>query len=447
MRNKRLPEWFRVLFTYSCACRVSSMTEEEKSPQTALLVLGMHRSGTSAVTRVLNLLGAHLGSELLATKADNKRGFWEHAEVVAIHERLLTALGRAWHDTRELPYGWLDSIAGRKARGEIIALIRRDMEGERLWAVKDPRMCRLALLWIEALRELGIRARAILIVREPYEAASSLHVRDGLNYPHAYLMWAQHLLDACRATDGIRRVLISYDQLMGDWRMHMSRLERELGIAWCPGIEQASRGVDEFLTPGERHHDAAQMPLELMRDRVPSPCLKKLYQACLATSLDADWRRLTELGGQFEAVATLFATPLDEITRDRDEAARLGDAQGTLALERLERIHQLEGYLAQATKDRSVFEALVQERLERIHHLEARLTSVTQERGMLEALALERIKRISQLEKDLAVRVNETQQVREQLEYLFGLAGSRWWAFKRVLRPLRPVASGPVMPE
>ena len=104
------------------------MTEEEKSPQRALLVLGMHRSGTSAVTRVLNLLGAHLGSELLATKADNKRGFWEHAEVVAVHERLLTALGRAWHDTRELPYGWLDSIAGRKARGEIIALIRRDME-------------------------------------------------------------------------------------------------------------------------------------------------------------------------------------------------------------------------------------------------------------------------------------------------------------------------------
>ena len=50
-----------------------------------ILVLGMHRSGTSAVTRCLNLLGAEIGSKLLPPAEDNRSGFWEHADVVSIH--------------------------------------------------------------------------------------------------------------------------------------------------------------------------------------------------------------------------------------------------------------------------------------------------------------------------------------------------------------------------
>ena len=68
-----------------------------------LLVLGMHRSGTSALTRLLNLHGAVLGDDLLPAGHDNPSGFWELREAVAIHVRLLAGLGMAWDDPRALP--------------------------------------------------------------------------------------------------------------------------------------------------------------------------------------------------------------------------------------------------------------------------------------------------------------------------------------------------------
>lgn len=411
---------------------------------TAILVLGMHRSGTSALTRVLNLLGAYVGNDLLAAKADNAGGFWEHAEAVAIHDRLLAALGRSWHDARELPSGWMQSTAGKVAAGEVAQLIERDMKGERLWTVKDPRMCRLAPLWIQVLRGLGIATKAVLVVRDPYEVASSLHVRDGWSHRHAYLMWIEHLLEAIRATADVPRALVSYQQLLGDWRTHMGRLADQLELTWSPEIEQAGPAVEAYLAPGERHHDASRQSPDVQTEQAPLPYLKNLYAACVETSLDKDWHRLADFDSQFSAVSAVFAGPMDEVIIERDAASRHGLEQEHLALERLERIHQLE------VESRAA-QTLALERIERIHELDAALATTAGERGAFEALAVERIERIHQLqgdlarlqsaELDLAVRTSELHQVREQLEHLSILAGSRWWALKRVLRPLRPPRS------
>ena len=83
---------------------------------TAILVAGMHRSGTSALTGALNVLGISLGQHLLAPGEDNPKGYWEHQSAVEIHERLLTALERRWDDVRPLPAGWLTSEAAQTAR-------------------------------------------------------------------------------------------------------------------------------------------------------------------------------------------------------------------------------------------------------------------------------------------------------------------------------------------
>lgn len=380
---------------------------------TAILVLGMHRSGTSALTRVLNLLGAHVGSDLLAARADNAGGFWEHAEAVAIHDRLLAALGRSWHDARELPSGWMQSTAGKVAAGEVKRLIERDMKDERLWAVKDPRMCRLAPLWIQVLRDLGIATKAVLVARDPFEVARSLHVRDGWTHRHAYLMWMEHLLEAIRATADVPRALVSYQQLLEDWRTHMRRLAGQLELVWDPGIEQAGPAVEAYLAPGERHHDVLRQSPDVQAEQAPPPCLRNLYAACVETSLDKNWHRLAEFDSQFSAMSSVFDGPMDEVIIERDAARRHGTELERLALERLERIYQLEAESRAA-------QTLALERIELIHQLQGDLA------------------RLQRAELDLAVRTSELHQVRGQLEHLFLLAGSRLWALKRVLRPLRP---------
>ncbi|HWS78705.1 MAG TPA: hypothetical protein VN205_10080, partial [Thermomonas sp.] len=195
-----------------------------------LLVLGMHRSGTSALTRLLNLHGAALGDDLMPAGHDNPSGFWELREAVAIHERLLAALGMTWDDPRALPAHWADGEAALRASEEIGALIERNFAGEALWAIKDPRLCRFAPLWSRAMRARGIEPRAILLARHPAEVAHSLQARDGLPAPVGNLLWARHLLDAVAGSEGMPRCLVRYADLLQDWRGTIVRIERSLGI-------------------------------------------------------------------------------------------------------------------------------------------------------------------------------------------------------------------------
>ncbi|HEY9142813.1 MAG TPA: hypothetical protein VIM90_02130, partial [Arenimonas sp.] len=122
----------------------------------ALIVLGMHRAGTSALAGALDALGVPLGRQMVPAQADNPGGYWENAEGVQIHERLLLALGRGWDDLRPLPEGWLDTEAGLAAAAALEAWLQRDFAGQPLWAFKDPRTCRLLPLWQRVLGRLGI---------------------------------------------------------------------------------------------------------------------------------------------------------------------------------------------------------------------------------------------------------------------------------------------------
>src|SRR3546814_15155293 len=107
---------------------------------TCVLVLGMHRSGTSALTRVLNLLGVALGRQLMqAAAGNNETGFWEHQDAVDAHEALLAAFGMRWSDPRRLPDGWEETPAADTARAAIRPTIAAQFDGVPLWGVKEDR--------------------------------------------------------------------------------------------------------------------------------------------------------------------------------------------------------------------------------------------------------------------------------------------------------------------
>ncbi len=221
----------------------------------AVLVLGMHRSGTSALTRVLNLLGAELGDDLMPAGPDNPSGFWEHNGVVSAHERLLLALGRSWDDPRPMPDGWLESAAAHEAAREIEAVIRRDFDAAPLWAVKDPRLCRLLPLWRRVLGNLGIEPRVLLVSRHPREVMDSLAKRDGLPAPISELLWARYLLDATAGSEGCPRSMLAYVDLMEDWRQAITLAFDAIGLDLHADAEQAAQ-IDGFLRPQLRHHRA-----------------------------------------------------------------------------------------------------------------------------------------------------------------------------------------------
>src|SRR5271166_6443184 len=108
-----------------------------------LIVLGMHRSGTSALAGTLHHLGVGLGARMMQASPDNPRGYWEHSDVVAINHGVMAELGRAWDDLRPLPAGWAHSEAALRAGRKLSTVLTRDFSEAPLWGLKDPRLCRL----------------------------------------------------------------------------------------------------------------------------------------------------------------------------------------------------------------------------------------------------------------------------------------------------------------
>lgn len=253
---------------------------------TAIIVAGMHRSGTSAATGALQIAGVSLG-EVLEPASDNRKGFFENRRAVDIHEKLLRGLGRSWDDVRALPEDWLSSEAARVARGEIEALIDEEFQDASLWAVKDPRICRFIPLWRGILGARGIPNVAILVVRHPEEVASSIRKRNGWGLPLGRMLWMRHVVEAEAYTRDVPRTVISYERLLADPVAVIERSLRDLGLSSAGEIQNAEN-ISEFISSEDRHHFK---PESGSTPDVYAQALEELYEALKAIEGPADdWR-------------------------------------------------------------------------------------------------------------------------------------------------------------
>lgn len=250
----------------------------------AILVLGMHRSGTSAMTRVLNLLGASLPSELKEGGKDDPTGLWESRRIVSAHDDLLASLALAWDDVATLPAGWVEREGTREHERALLELLVEDLAGARLFAVKDPRASRLVPLWLRLLEGLGADPHFVLIVRHPLEVARSLAARNGFGEQKSLLLWLVHLVEAERDTRGHPRIFVDYEQLLREPDLVLDRLPERLGLPGIAPTADLRARIRAFLSAGHRHQVAeaeiASGPTDL-RDWV-----RDAYELALRTALD-----------------------------------------------------------------------------------------------------------------------------------------------------------------
>lgn len=303
-----------------------------------LLVLGMHRSGTSAVTRLVNLLGVALGDNLMPPAADNNEaGFWEHQDAVRIDERAIALLDRRWDDTRPLPPDAWERPSLAPTRRDLDAFLAGEFADAPLWGVKDPRLCRLLPLWRPAVEETGSTPLALLVLRHPVEVARSLQRRDGLAESRAFLLWLRHLLEAERGSRGMTRAVVTYDAVLADWRGTADAIARALGLGWPVAPESVAAEVETFIDPGLRHHAASREALDA--DPAVSPWIADAWDAALALAAGAPGTdaRFDAVAAGLAAADPLFGTALDETMA---AAAALG-ARETEALRRAQELDEL----------------------------------------------------------------------------------------------------------
>ena len=231
----------------------------------ALLVLGMHRSGTSALTRVLNLLGASLPKTLMAAHEDNQRGYWESQEIARFNNRLLESAGSRWDCDAPIPAHWFaDESARAPQRLQARALIRTEYGDAKLMVLKDPRLCRLFPFWEKVLGEEGIACKVLLCLRNPLEVAYSLAARfqDPRLHPAAIrshsrtmLLWLRHVVDAERSTRHLDRIAVKYSALLSNWRSELLSLPTLCDGLVLPGPQDPlGQEIDVFLSPQLHRH-------------------------------------------------------------------------------------------------------------------------------------------------------------------------------------------------
>ncbi len=225
----------------------------EPSHPRAIIVLGMHRSGTSAFSGMLQLLGVDMGPSLVAAKEANAAGYWEHQDIVNAHEQLLVALHSSWDDYRNLPHEWWKAEKAAPFRSHISDILARDFSGRPVWGIKDPRMCRLLPLWHDLLADIA-SPFYILVVRHPLETVRSLEKRDGFSTEKSQLLWLRHTLDAEIHTRGRERAIVIFDEFLSDPIATLRKVQQAMGQEWPISIETASADLERFADPGKRHH-------------------------------------------------------------------------------------------------------------------------------------------------------------------------------------------------
>ncbi len=240
-----------------------------------LIVLGMHRSGTSGVTRLLNLAGAWFGPPGIATEAndENPKGFWERRDVRKVCDGLLQGAGFDWYRLGDFD---LEAIPS-EVRDEHLSAFRvilDELDAHQPWVVKEPRLCLLFPL----LRPLLERPVCIHVTREPLEVAQSVHRRNGLPVQGALALWELYSLRAVEASAGLPRVHVRHEDVLRDPVATLATLVDQLQDLGVTGLRRpADHEVLEFISP------------DLHRER-RSPAQRGLrlneHQAALAGMVD-----------------------------------------------------------------------------------------------------------------------------------------------------------------
>lgn len=192
--------------------------EAARQPQggsKGVLVLGMHRSGTSAITGLLSFLGPELGGrdDLMPADQANEKGYWESASLAFFQESLLGKLGGGWARPPALRPGWEDDWRLMRRLGLARRTFRAVYGDAQEWLWKDPRTTLLLPFWRRALNFDPI---VVAIFRNPVEVAGSLAARDSFPIDRAVSLWETYNRALLANARGLPTFVLAYEDLVND---------------------------------------------------------------------------------------------------------------------------------------------------------------------------------------------------------------------------------------
>jgi len=245
--------------------------------ETGVFVLGMDRSGTSTVARLVSLLGLHppRSDDLVQARDTNPKGVWESASLVVFNRRVLKAIGTDERFPAALAPGWERDARLAALRGEAPAVFATAFP-EAPWVWKDPLLCLSFAFWREAL---DVRPVIVLVNRNPLEIAASALRAWGRPKIYGLALWERYLRQALTQISELPVIVTNYGDAVADPLAWCGRMQAFLCDSGVGADAQREGDVLEFVDAGLRHS-------EFTHDDVSNDADVSAAQRALFLSLD-----------------------------------------------------------------------------------------------------------------------------------------------------------------
>lgn len=241
-----------------------------------IVVLGMHRSGTSAITRGLQVMGVELGNRMMPpVKGDNPKGYWEDIELNALNIEMLHAIGNDWCHLAAIDSNDINILRNQGYFLRAVDLLRHKVINASPFGFKDPRVAKLLPFWKEVFSHCRFDVSYVIVVRHPLSVVKSLDKRGGIEAEQSYLLWLGHVIMSLTGSVDDKRVLVDYDRLMQSPDYELNRIAKHLDLELDTTELQSYK--TGFLDQGLRHtiYDLNDL---LLDDSCP-PIVYEIYAA------------------------------------------------------------------------------------------------------------------------------------------------------------------------
>lgn len=265
--------------------------ESSGTKKRLIVVLGMHRSGTSVLSRALQVLGVSLGDNLLPPGDDNRKGFWEDADVNSLNIEMLKAINSDWDALRGVSSNDVEYLIANGFLGLASNLIDKKLQNTDVYGVKDPRMAKLFPFWQRVFKQAEFDVSYVVAVRNPLSVSKSLNARNQMDIGKGYLLWLEHIVESLLGTRNENKVLVDYDYLLKNPDSQLQKIAQKLGLE----IDQAELNSfkNEFLDKGLRHSEFQIR--DLQKDEYCLPIVDDVYGVLEKVAKDDQNSDLREL--------------------------------------------------------------------------------------------------------------------------------------------------------
>ncbi|MEE9425926.1 MAG: hypothetical protein V3V18_13275 [Methylococcales bacterium] len=340
--------------------------------QRVIAVLGMHRSGTSAISRAMRVFGIELGERLIPPiKDNNSKGFWEDFDILAINIEILNQLEWSWYHLGPINAGHVDFLRKKGILSRAAKVLEQKVGDAPVFGFKDPRVAKLLPFWHVVFEQCKFNVSYIITVRHPLSVAMSLTKRDDLDQTSAYLLWLGHVIPSLSSTANSSRVLVDFDRLIEQPDRELNRIATQLNLT--VNSRELHEYKSEFLDKGLQH---------------TVYCTKEL-------DLDNQCPQLVR-----EVYTTLLKVASDQLQLDDSKLLSLVDCW-TQELERLSPILNLTDDLTQKL---AIASKNLNARNEHINSLKQKVTLRDERIAVLETAVNGRDKQITNLKADIDTR-------------------------------------------